>query len=56
MVSEYKEDDYRDEPLCIQLERKNKFDIYRMIVVELLANSIRKMGMDNETSGEMDML
>lgn len=56
LVANYNEEDYKDEPLCIQLERKNKFDIYRMIVVELLAKSIRKVGMDNETNGKMDML
>lgn len=51
VVAQYSEDDYKDEPLCIQLERKNKFDIYRMILVELLANSIRKVGIDNEKDG-----
>ena len=40
MVASYNEDDYKNDPLSIQIERKNRVDIYRMIIVQLLANSI----------------
>ena len=40
MVVNYNEEYFREEPLCVQMERKNKFDIYRMIIVEVLAHSI----------------
>ena len=40
MVASYNEDDYKNDLLSIQIERKNRVDIYRMIIVQLLANSI----------------
>lgn len=40
IVTSYNEEYWKNEPLCVQMERKNKFDIYRMIIIEVLAHSI----------------
>lgn len=40
VLADYNEEDYKDDPLYVQMERKNRVDLYRAIVIQVLANSI----------------